>query len=307
MKISIVLFIVLISISFSIISGQNFDFNCVFFGSPAIYTCIIAGITIPDDANLDFNIGGNHILGLGNENVTEIRILDSNIPFIISEMFTSFPNVNFFGITEGGLRRIQSNAFNNAKNLQSIRINANKEFKIIQENAFNGADKVVTLELFENKIESIAESAFNGLHSLNVLNLRVNEIRTLPVNVFKDLQSMNLLQLTDNRLDRIEGGLFAQNSNLSTLNIIRNEINAIERNFLDGFEQLNILSLNENQCIDRAWIIGGSTSTLDTIRENLSICFDNFDTPEEETRRIIMEIRGSLTLFNENGTEIIRI
>ena len=48
--------------------------------------------------------------------------------------------------------------------------------------------------------------------------------------------------------------------------------------------------------------------TVETIREGLTACFENFVEPSEpEVRRFILEIRGPFSLRFENGTEIVQI
>jgi hypothetical protein len=80
---------------------------------------------------------------------------------------------------------------------------------------------------------------------------------------------------------------------------------------LNGFIALQILSLEGNRCINRNFAIDGVTTTLDTVRRDLNLCFNNNvegpTEPEGELRRFVIEVRGPLSLRFENGTEIVRV
>lgn len=80
-------------------------------------------------------------------------------------------------------------------------------------------------------------------------------------------------------------------------------INVIGRNFLDNFPQLRYFD-----AVNNSWTISGLT-TIETARRGLAQCFDNFvPVPDDdELRRFVIEMRGSLSLKFENGTEIIRV
>lgn len=290
------------------VKGDDFNVNCVFAVLSNIYTCQLIGVTIPDDEELNFIIGGQHLPGRTNSDVSRITIQNSNTPFIVPQLFETFPNTVDFFLANGALNRIQSNAFADAAELRLILITGNREIEEIQADAFKGATNLFVLDMFANRIESIDEHAFNGLDSLMQIFLENNELHELPPHVFRPLKLLQVLFLNNNLLEVLDGRLLASNTQITSISISINQINAIGRTFFDNLENLQFFAAVGNECVDNNWAITGDT-TIDTIREELSECFDNFVEPEpdNEIRRFIIEVRGPFALYYEDGTEIIRI
>jgi hypothetical protein len=153
------------------VKAQTIPVICRFTNNGNQYVCNIDALTIPDNQNADISIGGTHLPGFSDIQVTGIMINNSNIPFVITQLFTRFRAVQNFFIINGGLTRIQSNAFNNARNLREIHIRLNTNLRTIESNGFAGLAAVTELNLFSNSIESIHEDAFTGLSSLRGLQL----------------------------------------------------------------------------------------------------------------------------------------
>lgn len=279
--------------------------NCRFFMSVNEYTCTFPILTIPDNENLNITIGGLHQQGLGNDNVTRVEFLVANVPFIVTQIFTTFPNVNFFTIQNSGLTRIQSNAFTNARNLRTILIILNSQLRTIHENAFIGAPNLLDLNLRGNQIETIHESAFTGLSQVHTLRLHENRIHRLPVNVFSPFVGLGTFSLQDNSLESIDDRLFTNVQRLFQIDISRNQINAIGRNFLEVLPNLSVLSAWENRCVSGAWTI----IDRENVRRALNDCFNNFPSvpDDNDVRRFVLELRGPLFLKFENGTGIVRV
>lgn len=165
-----------------------------------------------------------------------------------------------------------------------------------------------------NQLDTLYETSFAGPSSLRALSLFGNQISQLPVNVFQSLTALETLVLSDNRLESIDGRLLANSSNLVRIDLARNQINAIGRSFLNGLPRLHSLSTLVNRCSNNFWIIGGST-TIATIQQGLSECFNNNDNnlpevpdvPENELKTFTIELRGSLIIRDEDGNQIIRL
>lgn len=290
--------------------SQNVNINCNFLIATGLYSCSLLGVMIPDNENANIIIGGAHISPRNNADVQRVQVTNSNIPFIITQLFTTFPNIVELAISNGGLTRVQSNAFANAVNLRTASVANNQLFGTIHANAFTGALSLSSLQFNLNRIQSIHEAAFNGLTALQNLIMENNNIQNLTNNVFQPLTSLRVLSLSNNQLEIIDGRLLANNNQVTQLDLSRNRIDAIGRNFLDGFTGLLLFNANGNRCVNSFWIIGGTT-TINTVRNGLETCFNNFieapEKPEEDVRRFVLELRGSLTIRNENGTEVITI
>lgn len=259
-------------LSLSAVSGQVQNINCNFL-MLNVYTCGLTFITIPDNENLNIVIGGQHMAGRSNADVVRIDISGSTIPFIIAQLFTTFPNVERYQHATS-LTRVQTNAFAAAGSLTSVVILFNEQLTEIQANAFNGASNLRNLDLGENSIAKIHETAFNGLTSLTDLYLDNNDIGQLHHNVFRPLSAIQNVILSDNQLTSLDGRLFQNNPTIRFLELNRNQINAVGREFLDGITALQRLSALSNVCVNSAWRIEGTT-TIDTILQGLSTCFSN--------------------------------
>lgn len=282
--------------------------NCLFLVTSFLYTCQISELTVTDNENTTFVIGGIHQPGLNNDDVQRVTILFSNIPFIITQIFAVFPNVIEVSILgDSGLRRIQSNAFAAALNVREMHMRENSQLRTIEAKAFTGMINLRRLDLTDNRIESIHEEAFDGLFTLRELSLANNQIRQLRANVFRPLRSLEDLFLRNNLLESLDGRLLANNPQISGLQLSDNQINAIQSNFIDNNPQLVFFNILGNRCANNFWIVQGPT-TLDDIREGLKSCFNNFvEAPEGEVKIFMLELRGSFTIRNDDGSEIIRV
>lgn len=307
MNSSLKLSIILLLLGLGKVQSQTVNLNCVFGLVNNVYTCQLAGITIVDNENANIVIGGTHNSGYNNAGVRRVNILNSNIPFVVRQLFTSFVNLEGLNIANGGLTRIQSNALTGASNLREFLASNNVLLQRIEANAFAGAPNLSFVDLFQNGLDSIHENAFTGLSRLEFLNADYNQIRTLPVNVFRPLTSLTAVSLGTNVLETLDGRIFENNRLLNTVLLDGNQINAMGRNLLDGLFQMSFFSILRNRCANSQWRVGGGT-TLDSIRTGLNICFNNYvENPNTEVRRFVLELQGTLIIRSENGTEIGRL
>lgn len=258
------------------VKAQIVEINCRFEYSMGLYSCEVASAFSPDNENATFVIGGVHASeSLGNDDVEKIEIRFSTIPFIITQFFTVFPNVIDFSIWLGGLTRIQSNAFANARNLKTLYITGHQGLHI-QPYAFTGARSLQDLQFSFNQFETLHETAFEGITELRIFYAQSNQIQKLHADLFKTLTSLEWLYLAHNKLESLDGRLLANSPNVTRIEITTNQINAIGRNFLDGLTQLETFLAFDNPCVDNSWTIDGTT-TIETVRQGLETCFENFD------------------------------
>lgn len=293
--------------AFSTAQAEVFNVPCEFqiMGGADWYSCVISDITVPDE-NLEIVFVGEHLPGFGNSDVGWVDIRRSNIPFIMTQLFTTFPNLVILAHPTN-LLRIHPNAFANASNLDQFSTQGNRELLAIPANAFAGAPNLRFLmigHVFDGGAQTIDENAFNGLAHVETLILEGQDLSQLPINLFRSLKSVQRVSLAFNRLETIHGRLFEANPNLESINFGSNRINAIERNFLDGLPLLQTFTLSGNFCANINFWPG---VTIETIREGLSDCFDNFDALNAATRKFFIKLRGHMTVRYENGTEIIRL
>lgn len=290
----------------SAMQAQDFNMECDFqvTGLWQAYTCVIENVTIPDDENLNIIFGGQHLEGRDDSQVERVHIWFSNIPFIVSQVFTTFPNLQV--LNHGtNLTRIQPNAFANASSLLEFYTSSGPELTTIQSHAFAGATSLNWLLIRDCGIKTINENAFSGLSQLVDLYLQNLEIRELPVDVFRPLESVQIIYLNNNLLESLPGRLFEANPQLFWINLNYNRIDAIERDFIDNMQALERLEFRENLCASDVWDTWFEGVTLDTIREGLRTCFDNFE--GGDVKIFVMELRGHMTIRDQNGAEIITL
>lgn len=302
--------VVLISFRLHSVHPQVESLKCNFIFTIQLqqyrYTCSLPSLNIPDDSSLNFTFHESvHVEGRYDVDVTRVEIYGGSVPFIITELFSTYTNIRFVTLSQSGLLRIQSDAFISALNLEYLTVYMNP-LATIEENAFSGASKLYQVDLWSNSIDSFHEAAFDGHLNLRYLNIGSNNISELHPDTFQSLPNLTHIMLAFNQLQLIETRLFANNPLLQNINIYSNEINAIQRSFLDNFGDLLTLNLQLNICIDSLWTINEST-TIEMIQTDLEACFENFVEPEPEVRRFIIEVRGPLILRYENGTEIISV
>lgn len=248
MKIGLIIFSVLLV---GLAKAQDTNINCAFLFVNTEYACEVIGVRITDNENANFTIGGAHLPGLGNDDVVRFEIRNSDVPFIITQFFTTFPNLVRIFIWNGGLRRIYPNAFINTRGLTE-------------------------LSIVMNPIDAIDEGAFNGLSAVRVLSLQFNEIRRIHFSAFQTMPHLVWLFLTGNFFDMLDGRLIANLQYLESVWIRDSQINGIQRTFLDNLPRLRMIDLRSNFCISDDWELNAIV-TVDTVRNELATCFENFD------------------------------
>lgn len=219
-------------------------------------------------------IVGNHLAGRSNNDVIRVTIRNSHTEFIISQLFIQFPNVQNLEITNGGLARIQQNAFVLARNLRTVVIQGNNIRTPIQANAFNGLVNMDTLVLRMNQIPAIDQNAFNGLIMLRNLFVNNENIRVLPQNILRPLTNLSMVSFANNQINRIDAALFLNNRNLHSAFLENNQINAIHPQFINNLHGTQILSLSSNPCINQVFIT--RTLTQDNMNALLARCTTNW-------------------------------
>lgn len=101
-KLSTLLFVTALGLA----SSQNavtLDCNYLFFGGE--YVCSLTEIEVLDPT-IEVTFGGTHLQNLTELDVDVIWVVDSNTPFMIQSIFTTFPNINELTIEASNLQSI---------------------------------------------------------------------------------------------------------------------------------------------------------------------------------------------------------
>jgi Leucine rich repeat len=259
------------------VQSEDVNIECQFSvpAGTSNYLCEVSGLTFSGDENTNFVFGGTHLVARTNEHVTHVTIHDSQVPFVIPQVFTTFPNMIHMNFNRGGLTRIQSNAVVEARRLEIFTARHNPELTRIHSNAFSGATNLLQVILSNNSIHDVHEQAFVGLQRTRVINLSNNKIRKLPEDVFRPARRLETLFFRNNQIETLYASMFAHNNIMNQIELHDNRINAIDRNFFVSIRELTWLMLLRNVCANRTFVFGMTEEQI--IKEGLAPCFENFD------------------------------
>jgi Leucine-rich repeat (LRR) protein len=201
----------------------------------------------------------------------------SNVTSVISQIFSTFPNLRDIFIHESGLRRIQSNAVIDATQLIRVTISENREMRTIFADAFSGAPNLENLQLADNAIEFIHPQAFSGLTHVALINLNGNNLRQLHENVLRQMPNLEMASFNWNFIEVIPSRLFFNNRKLRQAGFMDNQINAIGRSFLTPLftDDMNWVFFGGNLCVDSA--LNFRQMNIDRMKDILRNCFENYD------------------------------
>lgn len=257
--------------------SKDVHLECNFVIDPANgYECVIQSATVEDDLTQNFIITGNHITNHTNADVNVFRVLNSEVPFVVTQAFFTFPNLQqYLAMSQSGLRRIQTNAVRNAPRLFNFLANINPNFTTVHSLGFSGGSFMSSVFLQNSGVTDVHENAFIGLTNVRSLGLSNNRIQTLPLNVFRFLPRLQTIFLSNNLLEVLDSRMFASNPRMHQLGFINNRIRAIDRNFLSRIPSVVFWFLQGNECIDFNILFGLQWDS--EIQRNLAPCYENFD------------------------------
>jgi hypothetical protein len=244
------------------------------------YLCEVSSIDFISEGQR-FVFGGVHLIGRENTDVTHVTIFNSQVPFVITEIFETFPNLIHLNYHGGGLRQIQSNAVV-ARRLEIFTARHNPLLMAIQTNAFAGATNLVQLILSNNSIHSVHENSLVGLQRIRVVNLNNNFVQEIPENFLRPARRLQTLFLRNNLIKTVHASTFALNNIMNQIELQDNQIDAIDRRVFEPIRELFWLTLNRNVCVDRGFM-RGVTGDEELVRKVLRVCFENYDKMFNET------------------------
>lgn len=317
-----VLQIILLAVVFSVafVKTQTTEVNCWFIEVWGIYTCRIPNFHIDNDnENQNIEITGIHIPGRSNDDVVNVEIHDSRTTFVITQLMTSFVNMTGMQIFSSELNRIQLNAFGNAANLETLEITGN-HLTSLGPMSFFGT-RLTWLDLDNNRIDTIHVNAFAGLSTLRELNITRNRLQELHPNVFNPLTGLTIIRLDYNQLVRIQTQLFANNLPLIEISLGWNQINAVGPTFIDHLPVISTFRMPVNQCASISYIGFTPEFLRVNVRLGLAQCMANYEDtpvtlpppttplppPNGEIKNFLFQLRGSIRLHYENGTQILTV
>lgn len=259
----------------TIAENTNLECSYRFTSDTGDYECVIEGVRVVDDESQNFVISGSHLENKTDVDVVVFRVTNSEVPFIITQAFSTFPNLEQYVAWSSGLKRIQSNAIRNAPKLFNFLAHINPNFTTIHSNAFSGGSMLRDVFLQRGNISEIHSNAFVGLNNVRSLGFSNNRIRNLPKNLFRPLPRLSTVFLSHNLLEILDSNMFSHNPRMHQLMFSGNKITAIDRNFLKSTPFVNFWFLQNNECINFNILFGWQPESR--IQQELRPCFENFD------------------------------
>lgn len=292
-KIVLLCFIATLS---SALSQDILIMNCE-FSEYWEYQCLLEDKTVLDPTQ-DIMIFGQHLENRTDDDVRLVRITNSNTPFIIPQIFTTFRNVIDLYIDNSNLQSIR---IPDTVQLHEINIYGNNISRL-ESGSFDGQTHLWYLNLRDNGIREIDEDAFVGLGSLETLDLIGNHIENLTPQTLHPLTNLTLLDLQRNNLTRIDDELFAQTPSIRYLYLEHNQIEEISPRLISRLDHIGYINLLGNSCVDRSFPLNTNDDfTFIVFHNSLQSCYNNFIGSTSETKRVVLEFLGPMKLYDEFG------
>lgn len=128
-----------------------------------------------------------------------VDIRKSSISFIPNQIFEKFPKLYAFRIIgKNGLKTLEENYFEGAKNLELISIQ-DQNITLLKNDVFKKAHQLKVLDLSHNGIIKIQAKAFRTNTNLKILNLGKNRLEKLHDRTFMNLFNLEELFLCRNK------------------------------------------------------------------------------------------------------------
>lgn len=272
------------------------NFQGVNFG---LYTCLLRGIEVIN-VNEEIELGGFHVTGNTNANVQHVWIDASNVRYILSQAFNTFPALRHLRYQGSQLEFIQPGAFQNATNLIELTVLMNS-IRRLDANAFQNATNLQILNLWFNQLEYVDEAAFTGLINLREIHLYDGRLTTLAPNTFAPAPQLYLVEIGFNQLTTIDHRWFVQNPLIGQLMFNNNQIDEIFPALVD-MPNLTTLRLRNNICIDNEFTI--TAANREQVRLALEACFLNYPL---RVQRFLLELEGDLELIDDDGRIVVQL
>lgn len=289
----------------SAVSAQDITVECTFavniFNE---YYCFLQDIEVLDPA-VNVTFGGFHIGNRTNEDVEVIVMENSMTPFMIPQMFTTFPSLNDLTIENCGLQSIN---IPDTVQLLWLDIYRNNVSRISRDSIGNQSSLFFTF-LDINNIEEIDEDAFAGIGSAAIyLSLYQNNISSIAPRTFQSLSEVLVIDLEGNSLVSINEEMFSQNLELDTLYLESNQINEVEPSFANNLRNsLSFIGMSGNVCVDGDFTVGSDASWM-SLNNALFTCFNNFvNGTDDGSRSLNMNFQGRVRFFDEFGHLVVTV
>ncbi|XP_014236581.1 chaoptin-like [Trichogramma pretiosum] len=213
--------------------------------------------TFADSGGSDFtlNVSYNSISqlnpGISTINLTRLDLGFNNISQLSSDVFANTPNLKIINLQNNRMTSIEPGTF-----------------------ALTSLD---TLNLRDNRLESLRKQSFNGLNVLQQLDLSGNQLSQLTNEQFRHLRNLRVLNLSRNKLRSLTRDVFT-GTRLEILDVSGNKFTVIPSTpLLDVGYTLRSIDLSENfiDHLDSTSFPTAQLTYLNLARNRIQILPDN--------------------------------
>lgn len=145
------------------------------------------------------------------------------------------------------LKEIPIGVLTSARQLVNLQLSYN-EISVVQDNAFDGLEKLEFLDLAKNNLTIIKTNTFSGLRALQFLTLARNRIEVIEKCAFK-FPALERLHLGFNKLTVLDDKIFSETPLLQYIDFRQNRLESIGAAF-DNLQKLEFLLLDDNRIAD---------------------------------------------------------
>ncbi|KFB38898.1 AGAP000019-PA-like protein [Anopheles sinensis] len=187
-----------------------------------------------------------HVRGLKRLDLSENRI-DSIEPDAFTDIGHSLVSLRASHGFGGQLVSFPIEAFRKLTALEALDL-SNNRLKQVGDSSFHLLRNLVSLELHDNQIETLAKGTFQAdIHTkLMMVSLRYNNLKLLASHTFADLEELEALFLEDNRIETIEKRTFMNLDSLKMINLRGNRLSKIAVEAFQNLPELEKLDLAYN-------------------------------------------------------------
>ncbi|XP_078700297.1 uncharacterized protein LOC144927071 isoform X1 [Branchiostoma floridae x Branchiostoma belcheri] len=176
----------------------------------------------------------------------EIQLQNNNISVIEPGALSAFSKISTLVLDNNNLSSLAGvfqglgNTFTNSFSLK------NNQIAALDDNTFEGLDKLLVLDLSDNQLRTITGQVFASLSSLMFLNLNNNKL--VKIN-FKLPNGITQLDLSDNQLAALDENTFEGLHDLLNLDLSDNQIRALTGQVFANLSSLTFLDLHNNKLV----------------------------------------------------------
>lgn len=175
-------------------------------------------------------------------------------------MVTSFSDNHKFGKTNsdveclyfwyGTMHYLPQGVGNIFKNLKTIVIGNNLDFKVLKQSNFNNLNNLVRLEIQRNEIETFDMDALWNLKNLQKISINKNlenTFKSINKEMFEKNVKLTEIQLIDIRMESLDEKTLFFLNDLKTFSIKSNNVEIIRSRTFEGNTELTKVDLSNNR------------------------------------------------------------